>query len=157
MSDKSAFDKEGSVGSAFKSKSSLQQGHLHANVDLDDGSVGGKAEQVGGPLSSEGSVGKQFTDKGAVGGTAQNAAEQAQGDKPSMFDAKGAIGKQFTSMLGHPSQRTSNTNTSTAAGAIGGTAQAVGGPFDKDGMIGKHFKQDGAVGGSVQGSLGDQK
>ena len=50
-----------------------------------------------------------------------------------------------------------DTNTQTAEGAIGGTAQAVGGPFDKEGMIGKHFKQDGALGGSVQGNLGDQK
>ena len=30
--------------------------------------------------------------------------------------------------------------------ATGKTAQAVGGPFDKDGSIGKQFKKDGAVG-----------
>ena len=28
----------------------------------------------------------------------------------------------------------------------GGAAQAVGGPFDKDGAIGKQFTKDGAVG-----------
>ena len=84
------------MGSAFKSEVRKQQGDTYANNDLDHGAVGSKAEQDGGPFSSEGSVGKQFTDKGAVGGTAQSAAEQVQGDKPSVFDAKGSVGKQFT-------------------------------------------------------------
>lgn len=68
-----------------------------ADPHAEDGSVGGKAQQMGGPFDKEGAVGKQFTTKGAVGGTAQSAAETAQGDKPSAFDAKGMIGKQFTS------------------------------------------------------------
>ncbi len=62
-----------------------------------DGSVGGTAQKVGGPFDKEGAVGKQFTEGGAVGGTAQSAAETAQGEKPSAFDAQGMIGKQFTS------------------------------------------------------------
>lgn len=37
-----------------------------------------------------------------------------------------------------------------ADGAIGGTAQKVGGPFDKDGTIGSNFTTDGAIGGTVQ-------
>ncbi|KAI2602392.1 hypothetical protein GGR54DRAFT_645089 [Hypoxylon sp. NC1633] len=60
-------------------------------------------------------------------------------DKPKMFDAQGAIGKQFTEQ-----------------GAVGGAAQKVGGPLDKDGMIGKQFTTDGSIGGSVQSTLGGQ-
>ena len=37
-----------------------------------------------------------------------------------------------------------------ADGAIGGTAQKVGGPFDKDGTIGSNFTADGSIGGTVQ-------
>lgn len=58
-------------------------------------------------------------------------------DKPKVFDAQGSIGKQFTE-----------------EGAIGGTAQKVGGPLDKEGMIGKQFTTEGSVGGSVQSALG---
>eukprot|EP00877_Chromochloris_zofingiensis_P008984 jgi/Chrzof1/4339/Cz14g09100.t1 len=32
----------------------------------------------------------------------------------------------------------------------GGTAQKIGGPFDKEGAIGKQFTTQGAVGGRVQ-------
>jgi hypothetical protein len=42
----------------------------------------------------------------------------------------------------------------TSGGAVGGTAQKVGGPFDKDGAVGSKFKSDGAIGGSVQQELG---
>ena len=56
----------------------------------------------------------------------------------SMFDAgAGSIGKAFT-----------------ADGAIGGTAQKIGGPFDQSGMIGKQFTTGGSIGGSVQEALG---
>ena len=41
-----------------------------------------------------------------------------------------------------------------AEGAIGGTAQKIGGPFDKDGAIGKQFTTGGSIGGSVQQTLG---
>ena len=47
-------------------------------------------------------------------------------------------------------QKTSRANTKAADGAIGGTAQKVGGPFDKDGMIGKAFNADGGIGGTAQ-------
>ncbi|KAI0852875.1 hypothetical protein F5Y00DRAFT_258130 [Daldinia vernicosa] len=60
-------------------------------------------------------------------------------DKPKMFDAQGSIGKQFTE-----------------EGAIGGTAQKIGGPLDKEGMVGKQFTTEGSVGGSVQSKLGGQ-
>lgn len=33
----------------------------------------------------------------------------------------------------------------------GGAAQAVGGPFDKDGAVGKQFTKDGAIGGVPPG------
>lgn len=68
-----------------------------AKTHAADGSVGGTAQKVGGPFDKDGAIGQQFTSKGAVGGTAQSAAETAQGEKPSAFDAQGMIGKQFTS------------------------------------------------------------
>ncbi|KAI0025401.1 hypothetical protein F4780DRAFT_327674 [Xylariomycetidae sp. FL0641] len=61
-------------------------------------------------------------------------------DKPKMFDAEGAIGKQFTEQ-----------------GALGGVAQKVGGPLDKEGAIGKQFTTEGGIGGSVQNTLGGTK
>lgn len=39
-------------------------------------------------------------------------------------------------------------------GAIGGMAQKIGGPLDKDGIIGKQFTSDGALGGTVQNAAG---
>lgn len=36
------------------------------------GAIGGTAHKVGGVLSKDGAVGKQFTDTGSVGGTIQN-------------------------------------------------------------------------------------
>ncbi|KAH8756302.1 hypothetical protein F5883DRAFT_429597 [Diaporthe sp. PMI_573] len=58
-------------------------------------------------------------------------------DKPKVFDAAGAVGHQFTE-----------------DGAIGGTAQKIGGPLDKDGAIGKQFTTEGSIGGTVQDKLG---
>lgn len=63
--------------------------------------------------------------------------EKTTGTGTSAFDASGAIGKQFTT-----------------SGALGGTAQSIGGPFSKDGMIGKQFTTGGSIGGSVQEHLG---
>jgi len=123
--DKSSLDKnKGSVGANFQP----------------DGKVGQVGEKVGGPFSSDGAVGKEFTDKGSVGGTAQSAAEQMQGDKKPIFDKDGAVGKQFQ-----------------PDGAIGSVGEAVGGPFSSDGTVGKHFTDKGAVGGSVQENLGSGK
>ena len=45
----------------------------------------------------------------------------------------------------------------TDEGAIGGTAQKVGGPLDKEGMVGKHFNSDGTIGGMVQENLANKK
>ncbi|KAH7166545.1 hypothetical protein EDB81DRAFT_782424 [Dactylonectria macrodidyma] len=56
------------------------------------------------------------------------------------LDEKGSVGKQFTEH-----------------GAIGGTAQMLGGPFDKDGLIGKQFTTEGSIGGTVQSAAGGQK
>ena len=44
-----------------------------------------------------------------------------------------------------------------ADGPIGGTAQKVGGPFDKEGMVGKQFNADGKIGGMVQENLANKK
>jgi hypothetical protein len=40
-----------------------------------------------------------------------------------------------------------------AEGAIGGTAQKIGGPLDKGGMIGSQFTTGGTIGGMVQNKL----
>ena len=56
-----------------------------------------------------------------------------------MFDSSGSIGKQFTT-----------------GGAIGGTAQKIGGPLDEQGVIGKQFTKDGSIGGTAQSMLGDK-
>ena len=49
------------------------------------------------------------------------------------------------------------TTVSVADGAIGGTAQKVGGPLDKQGAIGQHFNADGKIGGMVQENLANKK
>ncbi|KAI0179922.1 hypothetical protein GGR52DRAFT_568689 [Hypoxylon sp. FL1284] len=59
------------------------------------------------------------------------------GGKPAAFDREGAVGRQFTS-----------------EGAVGGTAQKVGGPFAREGAVGRQFRDDGSVGGSVQDMMG---
>lgn len=48
-------------------------------------------------------------------------------------------------------------NNATAEGAIGGTAQKVGGPLAKDGLIGKQFIEEGGIGGTVQDAMGGHK
>lgn len=45
----------------------------------------------------------------------------------------------------------------SADGAIGSKAQAVGGPFDKTGAIGRHFNADGSIGGTIQENLANKK
>ncbi|MCJ1303477.1 hypothetical protein MMC08_006287 [Hypocenomyce scalaris] len=59
---------------------------------------------------------------------------------PSAFHKDGTIGSMFK-----------------ADGAIGGTAQKVGGPLDKEGAIGQHFNPDGKIGGMVQENLASKK
>ncbi|KAI1773418.1 hypothetical protein F4818DRAFT_422525 [Hypoxylon cercidicola] len=68
------------------------------------------------------------------------AGAKTTGTATSVFDSTGAIGKQFTTK-----------------GAIGGTAQKVGGPLSKDGAVGKQFTDTGSIGGTIQNKLGDQK
>ncbi|KAI9730267.1 MAG: hypothetical protein M1834_006031 [Cirrosporium novae-zelandiae] len=74
----------------------------------------------------------------------------------SVLDAKGAIGKQFTSTS--PTSKIHHLlamgNKRIAQGMVGGTAQAIGGPFDKEGIIGKHFNKGGIIGDAAQ-SLAD--
>jgi hypothetical protein len=60
--------------------------------------------------------------------------------KPKVFDEQGAIGKQFTDK-----------------GALGGTAEKIGGPLAKDGAVGKQFTTAGSIGGTVQDNMGGQK
>ncbi|KAK5128863.1 hypothetical protein LTR85_000196 [Meristemomyces frigidus] len=74
-----------------------------------------------------------------LGGKAA-AGEKTTGNPGSLFDKSGSIGKQFTT-----------------DGAIGGTAQSIGGPLDKNGMIGKQFTTGGSIGGAAQSMLGNDK
>jgi len=53
----------------------------NANIDVPvnaDGKVGGTAQEVGGPFSADGAIGKQFTKDGAVGGTGEAVAKKGQ-------------------------------------------------------------------------------
>ncbi|KAI1425311.1 hypothetical protein F5Y12DRAFT_714356 [Xylaria sp. FL1777] len=45
----------------------------------------------------------------------------------------------------------------TEQGALGGAAQKIGGPLDKEGMVGKQFTAEGSIGGSVQSAMGGKK
>lgn len=45
----------------------------------------------------------------------------------------------------------------TEEGALGGAAQKVGGPLDKEGLVGKQFTTEGGIGGTVQNALGGTK
>ncbi|KAK5936564.1 hypothetical protein PMZ80_011188 [Knufia obscura] len=69
---------------------------------------------VGGPFAADGTIGKEFTDKGSVGGKAQETAESK-----SVFDKDSAIGKEFQ-----------------PEGTIGQIGEAVGGPFSSQGAVG---------------------
>ncbi|KAI2632605.1 hypothetical protein GGS26DRAFT_82934 [Hypomontagnella submonticulosa] len=55
----------------------------------------------------------------------------------SAFDSQGSVGHQFSS-----------------EGAIGGTADKLGGPFSKEGVVGRQFTDKGSVGGTVQDTMG---
>jgi hypothetical protein len=67
------------------------------NASTVDGETGGTAQKVGGPFDKDGIVGQNVREDGVVGGTAHEAAETAQGEKPSAFDKGGVVGKHFTS------------------------------------------------------------
>lgn len=115
---------------------------------------------------NSGTSGLGFNTKPATGsadtGTGQT--------KPKVMDEQGAIGKQFTGMPGpfftavyaHVSLLViepiiTNHQYCKEHGAIGGTAQKVGGPFDKEGAIGGAFTSEGALGGKVQSAMGGEK
>ncbi|KAK4447090.1 hypothetical protein QBC34DRAFT_440354 [Podospora aff. communis PSN243] len=80
------------------------------------------------------------TNSSSPGGLLSDGLHAATGTKPKVFDGSGPVGGAFTEN-----------------GAVGGTAQKVGGPLDKDGMIGRQFTTDGAIGGTVQSVLGGDK
>lgn len=89
-------------------------------------------------------------------------ADQAQNlnpsTKPKIMDEQGAVGKQFTGIYIQLSVlQGCDTNICPDKGAIGGAAERIGGPFDKEGVVGKQFTTDGSIGGSVQSALGGQK
>jgi hypothetical protein len=44
-----------------------------------------------------------------------------------------------------------------AEGAIGGAAHKIGGPLSEGGIVGNHFTESGAIGGSVQQTLGSKE
>jgi hypothetical protein len=79
------FDKNGAVGHQFQRMSMIEcqpkqwkkqrknRMKLTTSGTAAEGAIGSVGEAVGGPLSSQGMIGKQFTDKGSVGGTIQSA------------------------------------------------------------------------------------
>ncbi|KAH6666564.1 hypothetical protein B0J14DRAFT_603866 [Halenospora varia] len=68
------------------------------------------------------------------------ARQKTQGTGTSAFHKNCAIGSIFK-----------------ADGAIGGTADKIGGPFSKDGAIGKNFNEDGNIAGTVHENLGNKE
>ncbi|CAM1507481.1 Fc.00g071220.m01.CDS01 [Cosmosporella sp. VM-42] len=52
-----AMDAQGAVGKQF----------------TEQGSIGGTAQMIGGPLDKQGLIGKHFTQEGSIGGSVQNA------------------------------------------------------------------------------------
>ncbi|MCJ1277175.1 hypothetical protein MMC21_004985 [Puttea exsequens] len=63
-----------------------------------------------------------------------SAGDKTTGHGTSAFSKSGAIGSLFN-----------------PDGALGGTAQKVGGPFDKEGVVGSQFTAEGGgIGGMVQ-------
>lgn len=70
----SAFSADGSIGKQFKGMSidlSMQCRRQALTSTIADGAIGQIGEKVGGPFSSQGSIGKQFTTEGSIGGTVQ--------------------------------------------------------------------------------------
>lgn len=76
-----------------------------------------------------------------------------------MFSKDGAIGSMFNGTLSSSplGDFQSDRVVFLADGAIGGTAQKVGGPFDQQGSVGQHFNADGKIGGMVQENLANKK
>lgn len=93
------------------------------------------------------------------------AGEKTTGTGTSMFSKDGAVGSMFNGTI-HPYSSPSDKvpdrsritlTPDTADGAIGGTAQKIGGPLDQQGSIGQHFNADGKIGGMVQENLANKK
>lgn len=76
---------------------------------------------------------------------------------PKAMDEQGSVGKQFTGTTVASWSARSNLIFIPEKGAIGGTAQKIGGPFDKEGVIGKQFTTEGSIGGTVQNNMGGEK
>ena len=80
-----------------------------------------------------------------------------------MFSKDGAVGSMFNGELLMPNmplqvfEQYGLISRCAADGALGGTAQKVGGPFDKQGSVGQHFNANGKIGGMVQKNLAENK
>ena len=88
------------------------------------------------------------------------AGEKTTGTGTSIFSKDGALGSMFNGTASP--HRAIDASSSTlilhvADGAVGGTAQKIGGPLDKEGSIGQHFNADGKIGGMVQENLANKK
>ena len=57
-------------------------------------------------------------------------------------------------MNSRKSGRKANSTAIQSEGAVGGVGETVGGPLSKEGAIGKHFTDSGAVGGTIHDTLG---
>lgn len=120
-------------------------------------------------MSSHGSSNTGAKQTGGMASATKTPANAGVGDpQPNALDAQGMIGKQFTGKAPPflPSRRHRSGKTiltarilTTAAenGALGGAAQKIGGPLDKEGVVGKQFTTEGALGGTVQNAMGGTK
>ncbi|MCJ1233602.1 hypothetical protein MMC14_001560 [Varicellaria rhodocarpa] len=83
------------------------------------------------------------------------AGEKTQGTGTSMFSKDGAVGSMFNGECLWVGDEVKIVVLEDTNGAIGGTAQKVGGPFDKEGAVGKQFNADGGIGGAVQQKIAE--
>ena len=116
---------------AVPADASSTMNQAQSNSSRDTPQTGTNSARVGGGPGAK---------SGMASATPTGANSALGKEQPKMMDAEGAIGKQFTEQ-----------------GALGGAAQAIGGPLAKDGVIGKQFTTEGAVGGTVQNAMGGKK
>ncbi|KAI2602331.1 hypothetical protein GGR54DRAFT_526820 [Hypoxylon sp. NC1633] len=146
--DRGSKERGGGIVGAMKSASDNAS---NVSGTLKKAVGGGDSESVGQSVGADSGFKKRG---GSTGKTARNskfekipAAETYLGPRPdegedatigvSTLDSQGSVGHQFS-----------------PEGAIGDTAQKVGGPLSKEGIVGRQFTDKGSVGGTVQDTLG---
>jgi len=109
------------------------ESNVSSSIDKMDGDHSGKALDAGASSAAKAQDMTEGVPETGKQGTGGGFGDKTTGHGTSMFSKDGAIGKMFTT-----------------EGAVGGTAQSIGGPLDQQGMVGKHFGADGSIGGTAQ-------